>query len=482
VGVRALGAWAPALDYALAVVAFGIGLMAKPMLVTLPFVLLLFDVWPLGPRALPAWLRCRRPRQRVPAHRDRGEAAAARARRRVRLLTLHAQKQVGALSNTVQVSLVLRVCNAFIATFVYIAKLFVPIGRRAVSLSGAPAARNAVVAALLLLAVTVLVWRRRHRAPYGLTGWLWFLGTLVPVIGLVQVGSQSMADRYTYIPHIGLYLLLVWAIADALARARVGAAAIAVGASAALAVLAAVAWCRSATGRTARRCFGHTIAVTERNFIATNNYGVEMLEAGRLAQAQQYFELATRYNPRYETALYNLGVAYRKQESTTRPPAFRQALRSHPTMRARAAEPRDHARGAPELRGGDPALRARAWRSRPPSPRCGCRSRTRSTTTACISASRAAGRCHANFRPRARDQTRQRRCQKTSTSRSSPEPDRELRNDVPPTSVRGRVDIHRRPTRKLFSFARVVAPARGPLARRLWDGGWVPPCDEPERR
>jgi len=307
--------------------------MAKPMLVTLPFVLLLFDVWPLGRLRLPGFASVSKAAPTVSLRTAILEKLPLLALVAVSaVLTLHAQKQVGALSNTVQVSLALRVCNAFIATFVYIAKLFVPI--RLAALYPYPERLplgNAVVAALLLLAVTVVVWRRRDRAPYGLTGWLWFLGTLVPVIGLVQVGSQSMADRYTYIPHIGLYLLLVWAVADALGRARAGAAAIAVGASAAFAVLAAVTWVQVGYWQNGTTLFGHTIAVTDRNFIATNNYGVEMLEAGQLAQAQQYFELATRYNPRYETALYNLGVAYRKQEKYDEAAErFRQALAISP--------------------------------------------------------------------------------------------------------------------------------------------------------
>jgi tetratricopeptide (TPR) repeat protein len=182
-----------------------------------------------------------------------------------------------------------------------------------------------------MLAITVVVWRRRDRAPYAFTGWLWFAGTLVPVIGLVQVGSQSMADRYTYVPHIGLYVMLVWATAEACARWRVGTAAITAAAVAAFGVLAALTWVQVGYWRNGTTLFGHTIAVTERNFIATNNYGVEMLEAGRLEQARQSFETATRYNPRYETGLYNLGVAYRKQERYEEAAEkFRQALAISP--------------------------------------------------------------------------------------------------------------------------------------------------------
>jgi Tfp pilus assembly protein PilF len=301
------------LDYAAVLVAFAAGLLAKPMLVTLPFVLIMMDVWPLGRLRIPGMPE---PRGRtIPWSRSLLEKAPLLALVVVSIvLTLHAQKQVGALSTTVTLPLDLRLRNACIAVVLYVAKLFAPVGLAA--LYPYPATipmADAVLAGVVVLAITAWVVLARRRAPYGWFGWLWFLGTLVPVIGIVQVGSQSMADRYTYIPHIGLDLVLAWALADLAARWKVGRVASTVAAAVVLAVFAVLTWIQIGYWSDGARLFRRAIEVTRGNFIAHNNYGVEALEAGRLDQAVASFQEATRINPEYATGLYNLGVAYRKK-------------------------------------------------------------------------------------------------------------------------------------------------------------------------
>jgi tetratricopeptide (TPR) repeat protein len=301
--------------YAAVIVLFAIGLLAKPMLVTLPFVLILFDYWPLD--------RIRATREPNPA---RGVRAAPMTRILLEklpllllvvvsvALTLRAQKSVGALSDTVSLPLALRVSNAFLAYAAYVSKLVLPRGLAALYPYPVTIELGAVLAAALaLLAVTALLVGWRRQAPYALVGWLWFLGTLVPVIGIVQVGSQSMADRYTYVPHIGLDIAIAWGCAEAVRRWRVGRTAVVAAATAVLMALSVVTWIQVGYWKDGRSLFGHAIEVTSGNFIAYSNYGVDALAAGRLDEALTSFQTAVRINPRYATGLYNLGVALRKK-------------------------------------------------------------------------------------------------------------------------------------------------------------------------
>jgi tetratricopeptide (TPR) repeat protein len=212
--VLALGAYvrwtrAPHLTrYALVVLAFALGLMAKPMLVTFPFVLLLLDAWPLG-RVASGVRPMRLVWEKVPLF---ALAAAASA------ITVVAQGAGGAVRSIADVSIYDRMANALLSYAGYLGKTLWPVDlacfypyRR-----GTPAVAVGA-AALLLAAISVATIRAARRRPYLLVGWLWFLGTLVPVIGIVQVGPQGMADRYTYVPLIGIFIIVSWGLADLLA-------------------------------------------------------------------------------------------------------------------------------------------------------------------------------------------------------------------------------------------------------------------------
>ena len=188
---------------------FVLGLMSKPMVITLPFVLLLLDYWPLGriqgspsPSDVPQTSLSRLLVEKLPLL----ALSVASA-----VITMKAQQAGGAVRSTAQFSLAVRLENAVVAYATYLWKMIWP--AHLVPLYPHPgdslALWQIVISALVLLAVTGVVLRFRSKR-YLLTGWLWFLGTLVPVIGLVQVGDQAMADRYAYIPLIGIFVMIVW--------------------------------------------------------------------------------------------------------------------------------------------------------------------------------------------------------------------------------------------------------------------------------
>ncbi len=205
---------------------YALGLMAKPMLVTLPFLLLLLDYWPLErwkPRAAPSAMNPRRPKsdasRRLPVTLARlliekaplfGLAAVSCA------MTLYAQEASGAVRSFEQLPLGLRIENAILAYIYYLSKFLWPVDLAVYYPYLAPRASALEVLAdgSFLIAASILAVLLGRRLPYLPVGWFWYLGTLVPVIGLVQVGAQGMADRYTYMPLIGIFLVIVWGVAD----------------------------------------------------------------------------------------------------------------------------------------------------------------------------------------------------------------------------------------------------------------------------
>ena len=193
--------------------AFAIALMAKPMLVTLPFVLLLLDWWPLGRLTGSADRTKSLIVEKIPMF---GLAAASS------VMTFMAQQQGGAVRTFDVLPPGLRLENAVVHTVVYLAQAVWPAHLSVFYPHPDAFGITEVAAALaLLIGITALtIWLRR-RAPYGLVGWLWYLGMLVPVIGVIQVGRQAGADRYTYLPLVGIFIAMVWGASDALARVRV---------------------------------------------------------------------------------------------------------------------------------------------------------------------------------------------------------------------------------------------------------------------
>jgi protein O-mannosyl-transferase len=275
---------------------FCLGLMAKPMMVTLPFVLLLLDYWPLarlGQRGRKAiW-------EKLPLLGLAGAAA---------VIAYLAQKHADTMNF---VPLEARLANAAHSYTLYILQTFWP-ARLAVfypyprdfAFPFLPLLAEGVLLAVVTTGVIVL----RRRAPYLLMGWGWFVVTLVPVIGLVQVGDQAHADRYMYIPMVGLLVMLIWGAAEILEKLRAKTLAIPLAAAACLAS-AVVSWVQVGYWRNGETLFRRALAVTNDNKIANNNLGNYLMSAGRLSEALPYFETAVRIDPDFALARNNLGTA-----------------------------------------------------------------------------------------------------------------------------------------------------------------------------
>jgi Flp pilus assembly protein TadD len=284
-----------------------LGLAAKPMLVTVPFVLLLLDYWPLGRLRFPGATALRRLAEKVPLFLLAGLSCLA---------TFVAQQAAGAMT-WMQVPFPVRAANALVSYAAYIGKTLWPSGLAVFyPYPGAIPATQWAGAALVLAATSGLVALGRRRRPYLAVGWLWYLGTLVPVIGLIQVGKQSMADRYTYIPLIGLFLLAVWLAADLAAGRRHGRVALAGLSSVALLACMTATRAQVAHWRSSETLFEHALRVTRGNAIAHTNLGVVLLSAGRTDEAIRHFREALRIDPRDAQTQGNLGIALMRQGKT----------------------------------------------------------------------------------------------------------------------------------------------------------------------
>lgn len=293
---------------------FALGLMAKPMLVTLPFVLLLLDYWPLGRLQLG----------------QSGTKARAIGRMKlsnassviVRLVaekvpffiltaiscgvTYLAQQSVRSVG---QIALLVRMANAVLAYSKYVWLMFWP-AKLAVFYPYPHAVPIAVRlgSAILLLLVSVAVILLLRRRPYLVVGWLWYLGTLLPVIGLVQIGAQAMADRYTYVPLTGLFIMIAWAGADLVGGMRYRKIVLAVAAVVVLLTLGASTWFQVGHWRNSVTLYEHTLAVTKSNYLAHNNLGAVLSRQNRLNDAIEHYKQALQINPGYQDAIINLGM------------------------------------------------------------------------------------------------------------------------------------------------------------------------------
>jgi Flp pilus assembly protein TadD len=292
---------ATARRYAAVAVTFALGLMSKSMLVTLPFVFVLVDIWPLGRLPWPPAWKTLAPRlwEKAPLF---AMVAAASA------VTFVAQQRYGAVESLYQIPLADRLANAAIGYVSYIGNAFWPAKLAVLYPIHMPDMGDAVAALVVLVGVTAAAFAWGRKRPYILVGWLWYVGMLVPVIGIVQVGSQSMADRYTYLPLVGLSVAVVWLAAEAIkSRRRLFQETAAVIACAALVALGAQAYRQTGYWQSSQRLFERTLAVTERNFIIENNLGVIVAREGRFDDAAALYREALAVNPGYAEAHVNLG-------------------------------------------------------------------------------------------------------------------------------------------------------------------------------
>ena len=313
--------------YVPVLVLFALGLMAKSMLVTLPFLLLLLDYWPLG---------------RLNLERGRRSALGGLLLEKAPLfamsavscvVTLVAQKSAGAVQPLEDFPITERFANAAMTYVSYLAKTVWP-SSLAVFYPHPHVGLFAwrVCGSVLLLAVmTFLALALAKRAPYVAVGWLWYLGALVPVIGLVQVGVQASADRYTYVPLVGIFIVIAWGLSDLCVGSRVARHALAAAAAACLVALLLATRTQVKCWKDSTALLEHALAVTSGNYVAHNNLGLLLADEGRIGEAIAHYKEAVRIEPKFYEALNNLGVAFEKEGLPSEAIAqFKEAVRVKP--------------------------------------------------------------------------------------------------------------------------------------------------------
>jgi tetratricopeptide (TPR) repeat protein len=315
--------------YVLALVLFALGLMSKPMLVTTPFVLLLLDYWPLGRLGQAAAAAAGVSAGKGSKSETRRPEFPARVRTLANLLlektpffalsaissviTFLVQQRGGAVSTSI--SFGARVANALVAYVRYIGKMVWPDDLSVLyPHPGEWPAVQVVFSAALLVGISAAAIVQARRRPYFTMGWLWFLGTLVPVIGLVQVGIQSMADRYTYVPLLGLFILLAWGLAEVPPSWRWRTPALGVGAAVSLLACSWATARQVGYWRDSEALFQRAVKVTKNNYLAYNNLGFYLSNHGKAAEAMENYRKSLDINPVYEDALNNLGYALAGQK------------------------------------------------------------------------------------------------------------------------------------------------------------------------
>jgi tetratricopeptide (TPR) repeat protein len=304
------------LRYGLVAVPLALGLMAKPMLVTAPFALLLLDVWPLG-RAWPGTGGPRPSlpdvvRQWVPLFREKvplfALAVASSA------VTFVVQRQGGAVGDFGTFPFAGRVANALVSYVAYIGKMIWPM--RLLVFYPYPTSAPvwpAFVALVALVGVSVLAVRLAARRPYLAFGWFWYLATLLPTVGIVQVGAQALADRYTYVPLIGLFVIVAWGVPDLVARWRVPRLALSVAAAAAILACAAIARAQVTVWSSSEALWQHALALDADNYRAHDALGLIAAERGHTIDAMTHFSEAIRLEPGAPDPYNDLGLMLARQ-------------------------------------------------------------------------------------------------------------------------------------------------------------------------
>ena len=274
-------------DYLAVCAGTALAVMAKPLAVTLPCVFMLLDFCHYRRR-----VNLRLFAEKIPLFLMVGFAS---------VMTVLCQLSIQAIGSAESFPMVGRIANALSAYANYLIKLIVPAGLTV--FYPYPEQTRwllAAASALLLAGISALVFRKRKTAPWALTGWLWYLGMLFPMIGIVQAGAQAMADRYLYLPAVGLYWIAGMLLSETAFRRR---------AAAMMIVLLCVLNLRQvAVWTDSRTLFAHALQVNPDNYLANNNYGLTFREEGQMVTAQHYFEASLRINPDYTEAINNLGI------------------------------------------------------------------------------------------------------------------------------------------------------------------------------
>ncbi len=317
---------------------FVLGLMAKPMLVTLPVVLLLMDYWPLErfkamepapevprtpPPAQEKKRKKRNPQPREPQKKPPAKAAGRWSRfmplvyEKIPLLalsavssliTIYAQQKGGAVTSLSVLPITQRIANALVSYAAYLWKMCWPAGLSVFYPMEPLPAAVVVAGAVMLLALTFAAVRWSGRYPYLLAGWLWYLITLLPVIGIIKVGEASMADRYTYVPLIGIFVALAWGACDLSEKLRVPRSVPAAAATLVIVACAVVTYIQLGYWTDSIALFRHASKVTDRNYLAHNSLALEYINEKKYEEALPHLQKALEINPRSPEIILNLGI------------------------------------------------------------------------------------------------------------------------------------------------------------------------------
>jgi len=333
--------------YGLVFLFFTLGLMSKPMLVTLPFVLLLLDYWPL---------------RRLKFGQERGdneisEKNTAKRSETLRLViekiplflltiglsivTFIAQKSFGNMNYTESLTFSARLTNAMVSYLEYLGKMIWPSGLSILY----PHPGNAlplwqgILCGMVLVGITIISIRLIRKVPYFAVGWFWYLGTLVPVIGIVQVGGQAMADRYTYIPLIGIFIIVAWGVPELISKWRYKEKGLSISVGIIIFTLLITTWKQASHWKSSITVFKHAIRVTDKKYpgfsVVHNNLGAALFAERKIEEAISHYKMAIKLNPDYADLYNNLGAVLFHAEMTEEAiDSFKEAIRIRPGFAA----------------------------------------------------------------------------------------------------------------------------------------------------
>ena len=329
--------------YLIVIFFFISGLMSKPMLVTLPFTLILLDYWPLN-----RFKNVSSQKESPPLNLHQKYAFIFEKIPLILLsilsciVTYIAQDKSGAVSSTNIFSLYTRFSNAIVSYTRYIGKMILPDSLAAYYPYSDSISYAEITCSSLFLTVLTYLFIKLYKKgfPYLITSWLWYLGTLVPVIGLVQVGNQSMADRYTYVPHIGLFIIISWGIPDFLTKFNFKKTFFIITASLYISFCLICTWIQVSHWKNGITLFTHTLKVAPNNPFAHNNLGVEYFHKKKYDKAIFQFNKALALKPYYKEVYYNLGLVFQQMENSEEALShFQKSLHINPDYTEALMEP-----------------------------------------------------------------------------------------------------------------------------------------------
>ncbi len=328
--------------YLLCFFLFVLALMSKPMMVTIPFILLLVDYWPLqrwqkalNPQPVQTQVsiaqqqkskkKKKRKNAPIPAEQAKAPTIIKNTKQLTlellkekipffvlsiisSLVTIWAQDKEGSIVAMDKLFFSERLSNAIVSYATYLGKIFLPVNLSIFYPYQLISGWQLLGSVLLLIIITAGVLFFVRKAPFLMTGWLWYLGTLIPVIGLVQVGKQAIADRYTYIPSIGIIIMLVWGLLFLVPKEKVRKYFLAPLSGVAILIMMILSWQYCLSWKNSITIFNHALEATKNNYLAHNNLGVALAETGNNKEAISHYHAAIKINPLYDNALVNLGT------------------------------------------------------------------------------------------------------------------------------------------------------------------------------